>query len=272
MNTLTHLVKYLSGSSWMDINRQYYYQASWRGMALAGLLGGCWGGLPGLLAGLLGLLGGHGCSSPGARLLHADAPPAPPAPPCRRAQATSGGPKQYARGKLAYRGSTLVPSTPGATMVTDEQLQGAAPAGAGSLRRVLGPARSAAPPAAPCPDRTAPLPTAARTPLSPAATMSQLIAQRQLPLDAAQGMFLVLTSKELGASKEGQQFCRDICGYHNRCARGAGARSCSAGLAAALGRPRGGPGEAQGGGAGRGAPAFDRLAAPGLRRVWKAAG
>jgi hypothetical protein len=30
------------------------------------------------------------------------------------------------------------------------------------------------------------------------------------------GMVLVLTSKELAAVKEGQQFCKDICGYHNR--------------------------------------------------------
>jgi hypothetical protein len=53
--------------------------------------------------------------------------------------------------------------------------------------------------------------------------MAQLISQRQLPLDAAQGMFLVLTSKELCAVKEGQQFFNNICGYHNKRAHWAGA-------------------------------------------------
>jgi hypothetical protein len=38
MNTLTHLVKYLSGSSWMDVNRQYYYQVG--GVGWVGVGGG----------------------------------------------------------------------------------------------------------------------------------------------------------------------------------------------------------------------------------------
>lgn len=46
--------------------------------------------------------------------------------------------------------------------------------------------------------------------------MAELIGQRRLPLDPLIGMILVMTSKELGAVKEGQQFCKDICGYHNR--------------------------------------------------------
>lgn len=63
MATLTHMVKYISGSSWMNINRQYYYQAG-------------------------------------------------------------GGSKVYTKGRLTYKGSLIVPAAPGATIVTDNQLQG----------------------------------------------------------------------------------------------------------------------------------------------------
>jgi hypothetical protein len=48
----------------------------------------------------------------------------PPRPLPRPLQASANGPKQYARGKLAYRGATQVAATPGATIITDEQLQG----------------------------------------------------------------------------------------------------------------------------------------------------
>jgi hypothetical protein len=130
-----------------------------------------------------------------------DTPP-PPARPL--SPQTNSGPKQYAKGKLSYRGSTIIRVAEGTTAVTDQQFQGGrrAPPGAGAG---AGPACSCAagqqqqqqqqqqPWFVLLGLRHACCGSHRGAPCRPADIINDHINRRKLPFDAANGMFLIMT-------------------------------------------------------------------------------